>query len=43
MNNEYSTSEVIELGMAEDLIRGKQGQGPDEMVFIFTMDDFDEE
>jgi hypothetical protein len=42
MNDEYTTSEVIEIGMAEELILGKEGPGIDEGSFDLAMTDFDE-
>jgi len=43
MNTDYGTSEVLEIGNAEDLILGKIDAGPDDLGHsVDTYDDFDE-
>jgi hypothetical protein len=41
MEKEYRTG-LIEMGKAEELILGKEGEGPDESAFNLISDELDE-
>jgi len=41
MNNEYTVSDVLEIGEAEEMILGKNGVSIDEDQNQFTGDDVD--